>query len=56
MTYYIRTEKTPKEGRDVIHIRSVIEARRKNIGLDTEYVNDDPEHANFFNTHDYRSR
>ena len=50
MTYYIRTEKEPGEGRDVVLIRSVIRTRRKNIGQPNEYVNDDPAYADFFLT------
>ena len=50
MTYYIRTEKEPGAGRDVVLIRSVIKTRRKNIGQPTEFVNDDPAYADFFYT------
>ena len=45
-TYYIRTEKDGG-GRDVILIRRDIKTRRKNIGTDTEYVNNDVAQADF---------
>ena len=48
MTYYIETEKAKSEGRNTILIRSVIKTRRKNIGKEEEYVNDDPQYADFF--------
>ena len=48
MTYYIRTEKDPGQGCDVILIRSVIKTRHKNIEDPTKYVNDDPACANFY--------
>ena len=48
MTYYIRTEKDPGEGRNVVLIRSVIKTRRKNIGTPQEYINNDPQYAEFF--------
>lgn len=47
MTYYVRTEKSPGEGRNMILIRNILYTRRKNIGQPTEYVNDDPEVADF---------
>ena len=47
MTYYIQTEKEPDEGRDVILVRSVLKSRRKNIGEPNEYINDDPQYAEF---------
>ena len=50
MTYYIRTKKDPGEGRDVILIHSVIKTCRKNIGQATEYINDNPDLANFYLT------
>ena len=43
MTYYIKTEK--KTGRNVYLIRSTICTRRKKIGTDKEYVNNDPDDA-----------
>jgi hypothetical protein len=46
LTYYIETEK--EKGRNVILIRSVIRSRRKNIGDDNEYINNDPQYAGFF--------
>jgi hypothetical protein len=46
MTYYIETEKD--KGRNVILIRSVIRSRRKNIGQENEYINNDPQYAAFF--------
>ena len=36
------------EGRPVILIRSNIKTRRKNIGLENEYIEDNPDLANFF--------
>ena len=47
-TYYIQTEKDMGEGRNQVLIRSLIKSRRKNIGTPAEYVNDDPELADFF--------
>ena len=41
MTYYIRTEKDKGEGRDVILARNIIKSRRKHIGTDLEYTDDD---------------
>ena len=52
MTYYIETEKEKGQGRNVVLIRSVIRSRRKNIGKENEYVNDDPKYAEFFLTED----
>ena len=49
-TYYIRTEKLGTS-RDVILIRRDIKTRRKNIGVDTEYVNDDIDNADFVLLH-----
>jgi len=47
MTYYILTEPdSPKVERQVL-MRSVIRTRRKNIGEETEYVNDNPEMESF---------
>ena len=34
----------------MVLIRSVIRSRRKNIGKENEYVNDDPKYAEFFLT------
>jgi hypothetical protein len=48
LTYYIQTEKDKGEGRNEVLIRSIIRTRRKNVGIETEYVNDDPEYADFF--------
>ena len=47
-TYYIQTERPQNEGRNVILIRSVIKTRRKNIGLETEYVEENPALSYFF--------
>ena len=47
-TYYIETERPRSEGRPVVLIRSNIGTRRKNIGLHNEYVEENPESANFF--------
>lgn len=47
MTYFILTEPdSPKEKRQVL-MRSVIRTRRKNIGQDDEYVNDNPSMESF---------
>ena len=43
MTYYIRTEKEPGEGRSTILIRSLIKTRRKKIRTEDEYVDDEPD-------------
>lgn len=44
-SYWIRTERTT--GRDAYLIRTDVKTRRKNIGTDQEYVNDDIEQADF---------
>ena len=47
MTYYILTEPdNPKEKRQVL-MRSVIKSRRKDIGTETEYVNENPDMESF---------
>lgn len=46
MTYHIRTEKD--EGTNVYLVRSLIKSRRKHIGTDTEYTNNDAELADKF--------
>ena len=43
MTYYIRTEKEPGEGRNTILIQSLIKTQRKKIGTEDEYVDDEPD-------------
>jgi len=43
MTCYIRTEKEPGEGRNTILIRSLIKTRRKKIGAQDEYVDNEPD-------------
>ena len=43
ITYYIRTEKEPGEGRNTILIWSLIKTRRKKIGTEDEYVDDEPD-------------
>jgi hypothetical protein len=48
LTYYIETEKYKSEDSNRVIIRSIIGTRRKNIGIDTEYVNNDPEYSDFF--------
>ena len=54
MNYYIWTENDPKRNkngqkqeRHRILISSVIRNRRKNIGKENEYINDDPAYSNF---------
>jgi len=42
MTYYILTEPTEKHKRSQVLMRSVVRTRRRKIGTDDEYVNDDP--------------
>jgi hypothetical protein len=49
-TYCIRTEKLGTS-RDVILIQRDIKTRQKNIGVDTEYVNDDIANADFVLLH-----
>ncbi len=46
-TYLIEPEEQTGKHRKVL-IRSNIKTRRKNIGKDTEFVNDNPEYADFF--------
>ena len=41
LTYYINTEN--KQGKNRVIVRSVIKPRRKNIGTDKEFINEDPE-------------
>ena len=53
MTFYIFTEK--EKGRNVVLIRSVIKTRRKNIGTKDEYINDDPQYAEFYLTQEESS-
>ena len=45
LTYYIETEK--EKGRNMYLIRSVIHTRRKNIGQPQEYIEENPDLANF---------
>ena len=47
-TYYIETERPRSERQPVVLIRSNIRTCRKNIGLQNEYVEENPESANFF--------
>ena len=42
MTYYILTEPTETHKRRQVLMRSVVRTRRRKIGTDDEYVNDDP--------------
>ena len=51
-TYYIQTERPRREGRNVILIRSIIKTRRKNIGKDTEYIEENPSLSMFFHDAD----
>ncbi|MGH3053473.1 MAG: hypothetical protein ACRDL7_00670, partial [Gaiellaceae bacterium] len=55
LTYYIETEKTDPESRNVILVRSVIKSRRKYIGQTEEYINDNPQYADFFLTSTFLS-
>ena len=52
MTYYIEPEDPKTKGRRKPQalVRSIIKSRRKNIGKETEYINDDPIYADFFLT------
>jgi len=43
MTHYSRTEKEHGEGRDTILIRSLIKTRRKKIGTEDKYVDNEPD-------------
>ena len=46
-TYYIYTEKPAGTGRNILLIRSIIKTRRKNIGKDNEYIEENPDLADF---------
>ena len=48
MTYYIETERPKSEGCPIVLIRSVVKTRRKKIGTPNEYVENDPNLAEFF--------
>jgi hypothetical protein len=47
MTYYILTEPDDLQKRRQVLMRSVIKSRRKNVGTETEYVNDNPSMESF---------
>ena len=47
MTYYILTEPEDMTIRRQVLVRSVIKSRRKNVGMETEYVNDNAEMESF---------
>jgi hypothetical protein len=42
LMYYIEPEKEKGERQKKVLFRSIIRTRRKNIGMHTKYVNDDP--------------
>ena len=46
LTYKILTEQKGKRG--IVLVQSIAKSRRKNIGKDNKYVNDDPKYADFF--------
>jgi hypothetical protein len=46
--YYIQIEKDKGEGPNRVLIRSISRTCCKNLGMDTEYVKDDPEYSDFF--------
>ena len=46
LTYYINTEN--EQGKNRVIVRSVIKTRRKNIGTDKEFINEDPETSDFY--------
>ena len=46
LTYYINTEN--EQGKNHVIVRSVIKTRRKKIGTDKEYINEDSEISDFY--------
>ena len=46
--YYIQTERPGSEGKNVVLIRSIIKTSRKNIGQETEYIEENPSLSYFF--------
>ena len=50
LTYKVMTEKGNNKKHDVVLIQSLLKSRCKNIGKETEYVNDDPKYADFYLT------
>jgi hypothetical protein len=47
LTYFIKTERSSEEGRNVVLIRNIIYTRRKHVGTEREHVNDDIDMADF---------
>ena len=50
LTYKVMTEKGNNKKCDVVLIQSLLKSRCKNIGKETEYVNEDPKYADFYLT------